>query len=177
MNFKKIILFALAGGAATFLLNSCKAKIPNGAVAVQDFDASKYLGKWYEIARFDYRFERNLNNVTADYSLNEDGSIKVLNRGYNTKKEKWEDAEGEARFVGSKTEARLKVAFMKPFWSGYNVIDHGNYQHALVAGDNLDYLWILSRSKEMPQDIKERFLRKAESLGYKTDELIWVHHD
>lgn len=177
MNYKKVIFPLSAAAVALLLMNSCAAKIPDGAEAVKNFDADKYLGKWYEIARFDFRFEKNLNNVTANYSLNPDKTIKVDNRGYNYKKEKWENAVGEARFVNEPTEARLKVAFFKPFWSGYNVIDLVDYRYALIAGDNLKYMWILSRETSIPEDIKQRFLNKAQSLGYKTENLIWVEHN
>lgn len=124
---------------------SCKS-IPPGAVAVQPFDKSKYLGKWYEIARLDFKYERNLDNVTAEYTLKEDGKIQVLNRGYDTVKKKWVDAEGKAKFRGDENVAELKVSFFGPFYSGYNVIaiDEG-YRYSLVAGKSLKYLWILSR--------------------------------
>ena len=93
-------------------------------------------------------------------------------------KNEWKEAIGEAKFVNQPSEARLKVSFFKPFWSGYNVIDiDENYQYALIAGDNLDYLWILSREKTIPESYKQRFLEKAKSLGYETENLIWVKHD
>lgn len=153
---------------------SC-VSIPKGAEAVKPFDKSKYLGKWYEIARFDYRFERNLNNVTATYSLRDDGAIKVDNRGYNTKKNKWEESIGRAKFVKDPNEARLKVSFFGPFYAGYNVIAiDKDYRYALVAGRSLDYLWILSREKTIPNTIKEEYVKKAKGLGYKVEELVWV---
>ena len=93
-------------------------------------------------------------------------------------KNEWKEAIGEAKFVNQPSEARLKVSFFKPFWSGYNVIDlNENYQYALIAGDNLDYLWILSREKTIPESYKQRFLEKAKSLGYETKNLIWVKQD
>ena len=176
MGFKKIIIPAVAGVLGLLIFNSCSVDIPKGAIAVQNFEAEKYLGKWYEIARFDYRFEKNLNNVTANYSKNADGSIKVVNRGYDYVKKEWKQSEGEARFVNQPTEARLKVSFFKPIWAGYNVIELVDYKYALVAGNSLKYLWILSREKTVPEDITARFLKKAEDLGYKTENLIWVEH-
>ncbi len=176
MNTKKIAIPLAAGAAAVLLYRACKPSIPEGAEAVQDFNAEKYLGKWFEIARLDFRHEKNLNNVTADYSLKPDGSVKVVNRGYNYKKNEWEEAIGEARFVNEKTEGRLKVTFFKPFWSGYNVIDLVDYQYALIAGDSLKYMWILSRSTHLPEDVKQRFLQKAKDLGYQTEDLVWVEH-
>ena len=174
-NIKSIIggfslVFALC------FLQSCVG-IPDGVTAVKNFNKKKYLGKWYEIARFDFRFEKNLNNTTAQYSKNADGSIKVDNRGYNYVKNEWKQSIGEARFVNEPTEARLKVSFFKPIWAGYNVIDLVDYKYSLVAGNNLKYLWILSRETTIPEDVKQRFLKKAQSLGYKTENLIWVEHN
>ncbi|UOE40364.1 lipocalin family protein [Chryseobacterium suipulveris] len=176
-NFTKIAVPVSLGILGLLIFNSCSVGIPDGAKAVQNFDSKKYLGKWYEIARFDYRFERNMNNVTATYSLKENGNIKVDNKGFDYVKNKWKESIGEAKFVNEPTEARLKVSFFKPIWAGYNVIDiEENYQYALVAGNNLDYLWILSREKTIPESFKQRFLEKAKKLGYKTENLIWVEH-
>lgn len=177
-NLKKISVIATVGIVGLALLNSCSVGIPKGATAIQNFNSKKYLGKWYEIARFDFRFEKNLNNVTATYSMKDNGNIKVDNRGYDYTKNKWKESIGEAKFVENKNVARLKVSFFKPIWAGYNVIDmDDNYKYALVAGNNLDYLWILSREKTVPQEYKDRFLEKAKKLGYKTENLIWVEHD
>ena len=159
------------------MFSACST-IPKGVKAVTPFDKSKYLGKWYEIARFDFKFERNLNNVTAEYSLNEDGTIRVDNRGYDTTKRKWKQAIGKAKFVGDENVAMLKVSFFGPFYSGYNVIAlDENYRYALVAGKNLKYLWILSRSKTIPAEIKDKYIKIAKDVGYNTSELIWVTHD
>ncbi|GAA0878835.1 lipocalin family protein [Algoriphagus jejuensis] len=149
-----------------------------GAVAVSPFDSEKYLGKWYEIARIDFKFEEDLNNTTAEYSLKEDGTIKVDNKGYNVKKREWEQAVGKAKFVGSDSVAMLKVSFFGPFYSGYNVIAiDDNYTYALVAGESLDYLWILSREKTIPEDVKVKYLKVATEAGYDTNDLLWVEHD
>ena len=93
------------------LFYSC-ASIPKGAIAIEPFVKDKYLGKWYEIARLDFKFERDLNNTTAEYSLNKNGTIKVDNKGYNTKKEKWSQAIGKAKFVNEDSTAMLKVLFL-----------------------------------------------------------------
>ncbi|WP_207504442.1 lipocalin family protein [Telluribacter humicola] len=177
MNKGKLLVGgALLGVVVITALNSCRS-IPRGATAVQPFDVERYLGKWYEIARFNYRFERNLNNVTANYSLNPDGSIKVLNRGYDQKEEEWEEATGKAKFVASPDKGKLKVTFFWPFYSGYNVIEiDPEYRYALVAGKDLDYLWLLSRETTMPEAVKQRYLEKARSIGYNTSRLIWVEH-
>lgn len=159
------------------LLNSCSS-IPKTAKAVHPFDKTKYLGKWYEIARLDFKFERNLNNTTAEYSLMKNGNIKVDNKGFNYKKNKWEQAIGKAKFRGTDTVAQLKVSFFGPFYAGYNVIAlDKEYQYALVAGRNLDYMWILSRRATIPEDIKQEYLNIAKQLGYDTGKLIWVKQD
>ena len=157
--------------------SSC-ASIPEGAVAVKPFDKGKYLGKWYEIARLDFKYERNMDNTTAEYSLNDNGTIKVDNRGYNYKKGKWQQAIGKAKFVGDENLAMLKVSFFGPFYSGYNVIAiDKNYKYALIAGASLKYLWILSRETSIPNDIKENYLKIAQGIGYNTNELLWIKHD
>lgn len=169
-----IIASAVVIAGGVLLLNSC-ASIPQGAQAVQSFDSDRYLGKWYEIARMDLRFERNLINVTATYSENDNGTIKVVNRGYEPDKKIWKEAIGKAKFRKDAKTAALKVSFFGPFYSGYNVIAiDSDYKYALVAGSKLDYMWILSREKEIPEDIKQDYLAKAEKVGYDTSKLIWV---
>lgn len=136
------------------------------------------LGTWYEIARLDSRFERNLSNTLAQYRLDETGRIQVQNSGYNEKKKEWVTADGVAKFRGETERAALKVSFFGPFFSGYNVIAlAGDYQYALVSGKNLKYLWILSRSKSLPNSVRDDFLQRAREIGYDTEQLIWVTHD
>ncbi|MDD2813988.1 MAG: lipocalin family protein [Bacteroidales bacterium] len=160
-----------------FTLTAC-ATIPRGAVAVSPFDVNIYLGVWYEIARMDFKFEKDLNNVTATYSLNNDNTVKVQNRGFNYIQNEWKESIGKAKFVNRTDEAKLKVSFFGPFYSGYNVIAlDSEYKYALVAGKNLKYLWILSREKTIPEDIRISYLNIAKDLGYTTDELIWTGHD
>ena len=172
-----IIGGVIVGFAGMLILNSCKT-IPKGVKAVQPFNADKYLGKWYEVARLNFRFEKNLNNVTAEYSLRKDGKIKVVNRGYNIKSEKWQEVIGKAKFVDEKDVAKLKVSFFGPFYAGYNVIDiDENYKYALVVGKNLKYLWLLSRETGMPESVKEAYLKKAKEIGYEVADLVWVEHD
>jgi len=176
MKTRKLIYILLMGVIMNGLY-SC-ATIPNGAVAVKPFDKERYLGKWYEIARIDFKYERDLNNTTAVYSLNDNGTIKVDNQGYNTKKGEWNQAIGKAKFVGEENIAKLKVSFFGPFYSGYNVIAiDDEYRYALIAGKNLKYLWILSRETNIPGEIKDKYLNIAEEIGYNTTDLIWVKHD
>lgn len=177
MRKKDIYRYGVPAAVATgiLLLNACSAKIPSGTSAVQDFDLNRYLGQWYEIARFDYRFERNMSHVTANYSLNDDGSVKVVNRGFDEKKQEWKQSTGKAKPAGRENEGRFRVSFFKPIWAGYNVlaIDPG-YKNALVAGNNRNYLWLLSREKEMPEDVRRAYTQYADSLGFDTSKLIWV---
>jgi apolipoprotein D and lipocalin family protein len=177
MKTKNLIKRSFLGICSILTFNSCST-IPDGAIAVKPFDKEKYLGKWYEIARMDFRFERNLNNTTANYSANNDGSIKVVNRGFNYKTMKWEQAIGIAKFVGNPNVAMLKVSFFRPFYSGYNVIAIDNdYRYALVCGNKLSYLWILSRETTIPEDVKQNYLAVAKRLGFNTSALIWVEHN
>lgn len=177
MKVKNKILTVVFAIGIIVVLNSC-ASMPKKAKAFENFDVNEYLGTWYEIARVDFRFERDLDNVSAQYSLNENGEVIVLNSGYNLKKEEWKKAKGLAKFRGDKTVAKLKVSFFGPFYSGYNVLALDvNYQYALVAGKNLDYLWILSRTKNIPDQVKADYMKIAEEIGYDTSKLIWVKHD
>lgn len=173
---KKVIVF-LSISSILLLLTSCKS-IPEGAKAVASFNLDKYLGTWYEIARIDFKFEKDLNNTTATYSMLPNGKVKVLNRGYNVKTKQWQDVEGKAKFRGENDLAELAVSFFGPFYAGYNVIAiEGDYEYALVAGSDTDYLWILSRTKSIPKEIKDKFLQRASKIGYDTSRLIWVEHD
>lgn len=148
---------------------------PKGVNPITGFDAKRYLGKWYEISRLENRFERGLEQVTATYGERNDGGISVLNRGYDPLKEQWKESEGKAYFTGSVTTAALKVSFFGPFYGGYNVIAlDDNYQYALVSGPNRDYLWILSRTPQIPDSVKQNYLNIARELNFPVDEMLWV---
>lgn len=149
--------------------------MPDGAMPVKPFYKEKYVGHWFEIARMDFRHEKNLKNVFTNYSINEDGSIKVENHGYNYRTKEWKQAFGRAKFVGDTNEARLKVSFFGAFYQGYNVIAVDDlYKYALVAGKNLKYLWLLSRETTMPDKIKHSYLKIAEDIGYDVSALLWT---
>jgi apolipoprotein D and lipocalin family protein len=160
------------------VLTACTG-LPEGVEVVDDLELDRYLGTWYEIARLDHRFERGLSDVTANYSLRDDGGVRVVNRGFNVEEGAWQDAEGKAYFHGEPTVGRLKVSFFGPFYGGYNIIDldRDNYQWSLVVGPDRAYLWILSRSPELEPAILQRLTAKAEMLGFATSELIFVTHD
>lgn len=152
--------------------------VPEGATPVGNFDVQRYLGKWYEIARLDHRFERGLSRVTAEYSQRDDGGIRVINRGYNAEKGAWSEAEGKAYFVESPEVGMLKVSFFGPFYGAYNVIalDREHYQWAMIVGPDTSYLWILARHPELDPAVLERLLEQAEALGVDTSALIYPDH-
>ncbi len=162
----------------SFLFTGC-AGIPKGVKAIDKFEVEKYLGTWYEIARLDHSFERGLTNVSATYSLRDDGGIKVLNKGFDSKKSKWKQIEGKAYFINDKTNGRLKVTFFWPFYGGYNIInlDKENYSYALVCGPTRSYLWILARQKTLDKNIIDNLIKIADDSGFKTDKLIFVEQD
>ncbi|PTQ94019.1 apolipoprotein D and lipocalin family protein [Mucilaginibacter yixingensis] len=177
--FKDAAPYALAAGALAtaglWMWSKTRVSIPDGAIPVTNFDINRYLGQWYEIARFDYRFERGLQNVTAYYSLNTDGSVKVVNRGVRMDNSEWESSVGKARFVDEEPTGRLKVSFFGPFYAAYNVIAlDDDYQYAMIAGNDLDYLWLLSRAPVMPAEIRNVFLQQAKAIGYDVGRLIWT---
>ncbi len=165
----------LATGAGALLSVACSTTPPKGITPVEGFNTDLYLGSWYEIARLDHRFERGLDHVTATYSKRDDGGLKVVNRGFNVKKQRWQESTGRAYFTGSPARAALKVSFFGPFYGGYNVIALDNaYQHALVCGPNRNYLWILSRSPQLDSSVKEELTNKARQAGFDVTQLIWV---
>jgi apolipoprotein D and lipocalin family protein len=151
---------------------------PNKVKPVKGFDLEKYLGKWYEIARLDHSFERNLEQISAEYSVREDGGVWVKNRGFSIKKNKWEEIVGKAYFVNEPDEGYLKVSFFGPFYGSYVIfeLDKNDYQYAFVTGPNKSYLWFLSRTPTVHYSLKEKFQKRAKALGFKTEELIWVTH-
>jgi len=159
------------------LITGC-VSVPDGVDTVKGFDLSRYLGKWYEIARLDHSFERGLIKVTAEYSLREDGGVKVINRGYDAAREKWNEIEGKAYFTDDKDAGRLKVSFFGPFYGAYNIIelDKEKYSYALVCGPDRSYLWILARKADLDRKIMEKLIQKASSLGFDTSKLIFPDH-
>lgn len=159
------------------LLCGCTS-IPDNVSPVTGFELSRYLGTWYEVARFDHRFESGLTEVTATYSLRDDGGVKVINRGFDPETQNWDDAEGKAYFVGEPDVGHLKVSFFGPFYASYVILalDKDHYEYALVTGPDRDYLWILARTPQLPQSSLNLLLDKARSLAYDTDKLIWVEH-
>jgi apolipoprotein D and lipocalin family protein len=163
------VLWALAG---------CTG-VPEGVEPVRGFDADRYLGTWYEIARLDHRFERGLDDVTATYVANPDGSIAVVNRGLERGQCRRKEARGRAVFLGPRDRASLAVTFFWPFAGGYHVfaLDTRDYGWALVSGPSRDYLWILARSPDLPEPVRGDLVARARALGFPVEQLIAVRHD
>lgn len=167
---------AVTALAVALFVVSCSSPTPPPSVTVvQNFEAKRFIGTWYEIARMDHSFESGLNQVTATYSFMDDGGLRVINRGFNPDRQMWQQAEGKAYFTGDPSVAALKVSFFGPFYGGYNVIAlDKDYRHALVCGPDLSYLWILSRTPTISNDLKQQLLAIAARQGFAVDKLIWV---
>ncbi|MBN3195684.1 outer membrane lipoprotein Blc [Pectobacterium versatile] len=155
---------------------ACSVTPPDNVTVVENFDVNRYLGTWYEIARLDHRFERNMERVTATYSPRDDGGIKVINRGFNVEKQEWKESIGKAYFTGSSQRGALKVSFFGPFYGGYNIIElDDDYRYALICGPNRDYLWILSRTPTLDAATRNKLVATAKRYGFPTEALIWVN--
>ncbi|MBY6222054.1 lipocalin family protein [Marinobacter nauticus] len=166
----------LAVIALLFLMTGCTG-VPKGIEPVTGFDQQRYLGTWYEIARLDHSFEEGLSQVTAEYSLNNDDSIKVVNLGYNAEAGEWKEAEGRAVFVGDSNVGHLKVSFFGPFYASYVVFElDDQYTTAYITGYDRDYLWLMSRTPEVSDEVLEAFRARAEAKGFELEELILVEH-
>jgi apolipoprotein D and lipocalin family protein len=157
------------------LLSGCMG-MPAGVRPVTDFDAARYLGTWYEIARLDHRFERGLSRVSAEYTRRDDGGLTVRNRGYRADEQQWKDIEGKAYFVESPDTGYLKVSFFGPFYGSYVVfeLDRQDYRYALVSGPDTSYLWLLARSPTLDAATRERLVARAAAAGFDTSKLIFV---
>lgn len=167
--FPLLLLFALLSGCLG---------MPASVTPVDGFEVSRYLGKWYEIARLDHPFERSLQQVTATYTRRDDGGINVTNRGFSTAEGEWQEAEGKAYLVKDADTGYLKVSFFGPFYGSYVIfeLDKSHYQYAFVSGPDLSYLWLLARTPEIDAEINEKFITAAQQRGFNTDKLIYVKH-
>lgn len=170
---KRLIPFVLAMVPAL----SCAQDGGVDNTPVFTLDLAKYLGRWYEIARFDHSFERGMDNVTAEYLLRDDGKIDVINSGW--KKGNYKVANGKARQPDPRYDpAHLEVSFFLNFYSDYNVLMLDDlYQVALVGSKSPKYLWILSRTPQLSDEVIDSIVEEAESRGYDTSKLIWVNQD
>ena len=159
---------------AAAMLSGCLG-VPASVEPVQGFDLNRYLGKWYEIARLDHSFEEGLDNVTAVYSLRDDGGVNVVNRGFLSKDNVYKEALGRAYFVNDSDEGYLKVSFFRPFYASYVIfeLDQDGYQYAFVSGPDTSFLWLLSRTPTVEQALLDHFIETSASLGFDTEELIF----
>jgi apolipoprotein D and lipocalin family protein len=165
----------LTSALLSLLLVSC-VSVPDGIEPVRDFSVERYLGTWYEIARLDHKFERGLSHVAAEYTLMDEGGLKVKNTGYSAADDRWQEAEGKAYFVEDATTGYLKVSFQWPFYSSYVVFKlDDNYEYAYVTGNDRDYLWLLSRTPQVDADVLADFKSTAEAKGFNLDDLIMVN--
>lgn len=172
-----MLRLALSALIFTAFVAGCATGPPDGVTPITGFEPERYMGTWYEIARLDHRFERGLTQVSANYTLNDNGTIAVLNKGYNAAKGEWSSANGKAKFRGDETVGSLKVSFFGPFYGGYHIVElDDDYQYALVAGPSRNYLWILAREPNLDEDIYNRLVEEAQSLGFPTGNLIKVEH-
>lgn len=173
---RKLMLFVVMA-AMVSLVGCSSIGVPKGITPVSHFDTQRYLGEWYEIARLEHSFEKGLSDITATYSLRDDGGINVLNRGYDAEKDEWREAQGRAYPVESPTVAHLKVSFFRPFYGSYVIFGlDKDYRYSFVTGPDKSYLWLLSRSPRVPDELLDKFIRKASELGFDTDKLIYVKH-
>jgi lipocalin len=143
---------------------------------VKELDLERYMGTWYEIARFDHSFERGLVGVTASYELRPDGKITVINAGYkNSLDGKYKEAKGKAKQPNPDEPGKLKVAFFLFFYADYFILElDENYRWVIIGSSSDKYLWILSRTPQLEQESLDSILKKARERGYNTDKLIWV---
>lgn len=148
--------------------------IDNSTITV--FDLNRYLGKWYEVARYDHAFERNLVGTTAEYSLRDDGMIKVLNSGYlYTLDGKFKESVGKAKPNKNGKPGQLRVSFFGPFYSNYYILDLApDYSYSVVGSSSPKYLWILSRTPQLKPEVQSKIVKDLQHRGYDTSKLIWV---
>ncbi len=166
----RVLLIVICAG-----LTACTG-IPEGVRPISGFELARYLGTWHEIARLDHSFERGLTDVSAEYSMRDDGGVKVINSGYDSEEKQRRSAEGKAYFVETPDMGRLKVSFFGPFYGAYNIIalDKENYRYVMIAGNSKDYLWILARTPTLEADVLARLVSQAKDLGFPTQDLIYL---
>lgn len=169
------VVARLVGAAALALLAGCTG-VPAGVTPVTGFDARRYVGTWYSIHRLDHRFERGLTNVSARYRLLPDGSVEVVNRGFDREACEWKQVVGKAKFRGEPDVASLKVSFFGPFYGGYHVfaLDRERYSHAMISGPNHGYLWILAREPQLAPEVRDALVAQARAAGFRVEELQTV---
>jgi apolipoprotein D and lipocalin family protein len=166
----------LLGLLAALALAGCTG-VPEGVMPVRGFQADRYLGTWYEIARLDHSFERGLTDVSATYTRRDDGGIDVLNRGFDAARGVWREARGKAYFIDAADVGSLKVSFFGPFYGGYHVMAlDPDYNWSMVAGPDHGYFWILARTPSLPEARVRDLLARARQAGFDLSGLIRVGH-
>lgn len=157
----------------TFLISACSSKNPPLAT-VEKVELNKYLGTWYEIARYEHYFEKDCKNVTANYSMFDEQTIKVVNKCTNINTNEKKEATARAYAVDD-TNSKLKVSFFRPFYGDYWVLVlDKNYEYVVVGTPSREYLWILARTSKIDEKLKNELLEKIKTLGFDTQKLIWT---
>ena len=157
----------------TLLFTACSSKNPP-LQTVEKVELNKYLGSWYEIARYEHFFERDCKNVTANYSMIDSETIKVINRCTKIQTNEKKEAMGRAYAI-DESNSKLKVSFFRPFYGDYWVLMlDENYKYAVVGTPSREYLWILARTSKLDEKIKNEILQKLPTLGFETSKLIWT---
>jgi apolipoprotein D and lipocalin family protein len=166
-------LFSVIGVGAMFMFGCSHEPLET----VEVLDVRQYEGKWYEIARLPNRFEKGLKCVTANYTLREDGKVKVVNKGIKEGGEE-DSAEGVAMMPNMSKPGELKVTFFWPFYGNYFVIElDEEYRWTMVGDPSRDYLWILSREQSIPDSVYNQYLSNAKSKGFDVDKLVRVEQN
>ena len=175
MKILSALILILFAGSVTYLMFG-NTGIPEGMTAVKGFDANRYMGTWYEIARLDHGFEKGLSHVSAEFSHREDGGFNVVNKGFDIKKGRWEVSTAKAYFLETPDIGRLKVSFFRPFYGSYNIIDldDKHYSYAMVTGPKANFFWILSRDKTIDPNVMQQLIQKAKTLGFRLEGMVYV---
>lgn len=164
-----MILFLLLLAAGIVMLSCASGNIDRHTVA--RLNPGELLGKWYELARFNHRFERDMTDVEASYTLLPDGTIRVENSGLDAKTDERRVAVGHAKFTDD--PGRLRVSFFWKFYADYNILERGaGGDWMLIGSHSPRYLWILSRTPTLPADVFNHILEEARLRGYDTSKLI-----
>jgi len=153
-----------------------KLGIPEGMSAVKPFDIKRFEGTWYEVARLDHGFEKNMTHVSYTYTAKESGGFQVDNKAFDTKSGQWQTSEGKGDLIADPNEGRLKISYFGPFYGSFNIIalDQDRYEWAMATGPNARYFWILSRQKTLDNHVMQDLVRKAVGMGFKLERMIQV---
>lgn len=140
---------------------------------VDAVDLDRYLGGWYEITSFPAWFQKGCTGTTAEYSLREDGKIRVVNTCFDeTLEGPKRVAEGRAKVVQDSNGSKLKVSFFGPFWGDYWILGLADdYGWAVVGSPDRDYLWILARTPDLAPDVYASAIRIATEQGFDVSQL------